>query len=33
VFEVVRIGKKFTVVIPKKIRKKLGLKEGQIITR
>jgi AbrB family looped-hinge helix DNA binding protein len=33
VFEVVRIGKKFAVVIPKKIRKKLGLKEGQIITR
>lgn len=28
--EAVRIGKKYTIVIPKKIRKKLGLREGQI---
>lgn len=27
--EVVRIGKRYTIVIPKKIREKLGLKEGQ----
>lgn len=26
----VRIGKKFTIVIPKRIREKLGLSEGQL---
>lgn len=28
--EVIKIGKKYTIVIPKKMREKLGLKEGQI---
>ncbi len=28
--ETVRIGKRYTVVIPKEARKKLGLKEGQL---
>lgn len=27
--EIVRIGKRYTIVIPKKIREALGLKEGQ----
>lgn len=27
--EVVRIGKKYTIVIPKEIREKMGLREGQ----
>ncbi len=28
--EIVRIGKRYTIVIPKTIRQKLGLKEGQL---
>lgn len=28
--ETVRIGKRYTVVIPREARKKLGLKEGQL---
>ena len=28
--ELVRIGKRYTVVIPKEAREKLGLKEGQL---
>ncbi|MHA1265864.1 MAG: AbrB/MazE/SpoVT family DNA-binding domain-containing protein [Candidatus Helarchaeota archaeon] len=28
----IRIGKRFSVIIPKEIREKLGLKEGDLIT-
>lgn len=29
--EVVRVGKKFTIVIPKKVRERLNIKEGEIL--
>jgi len=29
--EIVRVGKKYTLVIPKKVRKTLGLKEGDAL--
>ncbi|WP_367114343.1 AbrB/MazE/SpoVT family DNA-binding domain-containing protein [Ferroglobus sp.] len=30
--DVVRVGKKFTLVIPKKVREMLGIKEGDLLS-